>query len=90
MSYKLNQQDPTRRERIRARRTKEPVQAMRTKPVYGNGPMKISNRRAMMRRLALRVKRREITVEEAENLTPLVLSGYAERQQVYGFHPTRK
>lgn len=89
MSYKLNQADPERRARILARRTKEPVQAQRRKMFFPSGPMKISNRRAMMRRLALRVKRKEITVKEAENLAPLVISGQADRNQVYGFHPTR-
>lgn len=89
MSYKKNQADPNRRARILARRTKQPVRSPeRRKPYYGNGPMKISNRNAMMRRLSLRVKRREITVDDAKNLMKTVLAGTATREQVYGFKPT--
>ena len=56
---------------------------------YGPSLMKKSRRNACMRRLAKRVKAKEIAVPHAEFLAKFVLAGTVSREMVYGYHPTR-
>ena len=53
-------------------------------------PMKKSNRNACLRRVKKRLAKGTITEEQAKILIPIILVGDASRQQVYGFHPTKR
>jgi hypothetical protein len=51
--------------------------------------MKVSRRRAGMRRIAKRLRAGEITLGHAKLLSQFVLAGTASRRQIYGGHPTK-
>jgi hypothetical protein len=105
MSYKLNKQDPTRRERILARRnhdgiphapmlvTKDKYGKQVVKPIPGAPAFSPNNGTPMKgnRRLAMVrwLNRNNRERLKEPNLIRAIRLGVATRREVYGFHPTK-
>lgn len=91
MSYKLNQQDPTRRQRLLDRRNKQTLDAplvphdkVKRRPAFVKAqgtPMSGKTQRALMSH-ATRHKLKDTIIIA-------VYHGSATKQEVYGYHPTK-